>query len=141
MLEVLQVLKHSLKQERLGFTLGWRPAQEEEMSGVKESLLLPTEATKLSQEGNLETETAAAENKVRSYGCAREGPWEVAQGDLEASAAAMQGKGDFKTSEFLYCAASRSLKVALKPPWSDHVSGPNAAQRYLARALGMGHPL
>ncbi|KAJ2965768.1 hypothetical protein NUW54_g14008 [Trametes sanguinea] len=45
MLEVLQVLKHSLKQERLEFASGWRPAQEEEMLGSEiPSPKVPNEA-------------------------------------------------------------------------------------------------
>ncbi|KAJ2979052.1 hypothetical protein NUW54_g11199 [Trametes sanguinea] len=52
MLEVLQMLKFAIKQERLDFPLSWRPAQEGDMDvGVK---VPPSEATRMIAEGRLE---------------------------------------------------------------------------------------
>ncbi|CDO78253.1 hypothetical protein BN946_scf184621.g1 [Trametes cinnabarina] len=51
MLEILQVLKFSLKQERLEFPLSWRPTLESELLGLQEA---PSEATRMIAEGRLD---------------------------------------------------------------------------------------
>ncbi|CDO72044.1 hypothetical protein BN946_scf184943.g79 [Trametes cinnabarina] len=65
MLEILQVLKFSIKQKRLDFPLSWRPAREEDMDvGVK---LSPSEATKLVAEGRLEEFAKLVEESQHVY--------------------------------------------------------------------------
>ncbi|KAL7282477.1 hypothetical protein ACG7TL_003948 [Trametes sanguinea] len=65
MLEILQVLKFSIKQERLDFPLSWRPAREEDMDvGVK---LPPSEATRLVAEGRLEEFAKLVEESQHVY--------------------------------------------------------------------------
>lgn len=51
MLEILQILKFALKQERLEFPLSWRPAQEEELLEIP---VQPSEATQMIAEGRLD---------------------------------------------------------------------------------------
>ena len=54
MFEVLQVLKFSMKRERLEFFADWQPAREEELSRVEAPVVETSEATRMISELRLD---------------------------------------------------------------------------------------